>query len=132
MRVVITVEGVSRDLDVASDLLDQTRDMGDAQDDTEMVLLKAFGSAYREAILNSVAALPTVESATVDALPTTDLCRCGHKIRWHGVGSDGGHGRCAQVWAVDERDPSGPQSACACAEFVAPVDRRPALPALPA
>jgi hypothetical protein len=63
LRVTIAVEGVQREIEVRPDLL--LPGMGEWQDATEMDLLIAFGSAYKEAVAVGVAAAEAAAVAVV-------------------------------------------------------------------
>lgn len=68
MRVTIAVDGVLREIEVRPDLL--SPGMGEWQDATEMDLLRAFGSAYKEAVASRpAAAVTTLTVATSAAAP---------------------------------------------------------------
>lgn len=67
MRVTIAVEGVQREIEVRPDLL--LPGMGEWQDATEMDLLVAFGSAYKEAVAIGVAAAEAAAAVVPQAAP---------------------------------------------------------------
>ena len=214
MRVTITVDSVLREIDVRSDLLAQG--MGEWQDATEMDLLRAFGSAYKEAAANArattspdtvqpepehvepepehvepepehvepepehvepepehvepehvepdIGLYDTLEpvadpvfmqtdhnesqnpfaEATIDNFgqaqayvastgdaeaflspvlsvatetPVVTTCRCGHAVGWHASEVPDVTAACLMVWPIDEHEPQGPASKCACLQF---------------
>lgn len=49
--------------------------------------------------------------------PKVTMCRCGHAVGWHASEVADQTDACQAAWPIDEREPDGPASRCACLQF---------------